>query len=112
MRANEFLTEWYIGNIQIGEYLIIIDDHLIDRMNRPGRLSVTEQEVYNTIMKLPKAKAKFKELGAGQQFWLHDNTNDVSVGFRIKEHDHKTFIAKNVWAGRNDTVIYPTFEVK
>jgi single-stranded DNA-binding protein len=112
MRAEEFITEWVVGNEQVGSYRVAIDSHLIQRQRREGREPVSTEQVLQVIKKLPQARGKFKQLGNGQQFWLHDNSADVSVGFLINDLQQKRFTAKNVWPGRSGTVRIPTFEVR
>lgn len=112
MRADEFVTEWIVGNEQVGSYRVSIDSHLIQRQRRPGHEPVSTETVMSAIRKLPQARGKFKQLDNGQQFWLHDNTTDISVGFLINDLEQKRFTAKNVWPGRSGTARIPTFEVR
>jgi hypothetical protein len=112
MRSSEFLSEWIVGNEQVGTYRVAIDSHLLKRQKREGREPVSTDEVLTAIHKLPQARGKFKQLDNGQQFWLHDNTSDISVGFLINDLDNKVFTAKNVWPGRSGTARIPTFEVR
>lgn len=100
MRATEFLTEEksrrpfeYAGNIQVGNYTIIIDKHLFDRM---AQRDWTPDEVIGTLNKLPKAKAKLKQLAPGHMFLLHDNTNNLFIKFRVKDTESKRYIAYTV----------------
>ena len=112
MRAEEFVTEWIVGNEQVGTYRVAIDSHLLKRQSREGYAPVSTDAVLTAIHKLPQARGKFKQLDNGQQFWLHDNSTDISVGFVINDLADKIFTAKNVWPGRSGTARIPTFEVR
>ena len=112
MRAEEFVTEWIVGNEKVGTYRVAIDSHLLQRQRREGYAPVSTDAVLTAIHKLPQARGKFKQLDNGQQFWLHDNSTDISVGFVINDLADKIFTAKNVWPGRSGTARIPTFEVR
>lgn len=112
MRASEFLMEAaedIVGNIMAGDYRVSINQHLFDR-EQDRKLS--RENIVAAINKIAGAKAKIKQLGNGQRFWLHDNTTDVSVGIRIIDLDRKLFHAKTVLGGRSYTDRFPTFEVR
>lgn len=99
MRAIEFLQEVkeprkIAGNMQVGDYWIPIDAHLINRIEERN---VDKNEVELTIRKLPKAKAKVKTFLPGERFYIHDNTNDLYVLFITVNPDNKIYIAKTVW---------------
>jgi hypothetical protein len=99
MRAIEFLQEVkeprkIAYKMQVGNYLIPIDVHLLVRMEERN---VPKDEVMSTINKLPKAKAKIKNYSPGERFYLHDNTNDLYVLFITVNPERKIYIAKTVW---------------
>ena len=101
----------YIGNIQIGNYTIKLDKHILDRM---AQRDWTPNEVYSTLNKLPKAKAKLKQLSPGHMFLLHDNTNNLFMKFRVKDTENKIYIAYTVFdKGWNvyDSATIPIIEV-
>jgi len=112
MRAAEFLMEAadvIVGNIMAGDYRVAVDQHVFDR-EQDRQLS--REDIVAAINKIASAKAKIKQLGNGQRFWLHDNTTDVSVGIRVVDLDRKLFLAKTVLGGRSYTTYFPTFEVR
>jgi hypothetical protein len=112
MRAAEFLMEAaddIVGNVMAGDYRVAVDRHVFDR-EQDRKLS--RENIVAAINKIAGAKAKIKQLGNGQRFWLHDNTTDVSVGIRVVNLDQKLFLAKTVLGGRSYTDRFPTFEVR
>jgi len=112
MRAAEFLMEAaddIVGNVMAGDYRVAVDRHVFDR-EQDRKLS--RENIVAAINKIATAKAKIKQLGNGQRFWLHDNTTDVSVGIRVVNLDQKLFLAKTVLGGRSYSNRFPTFEVR
>jgi hypothetical protein len=112
VRAEEFLAEGtrnVVGNLMVGDYYISIDQHLFDREQHR---QLNRENILGAINKITGAKAKIKQLDAGQGFWLHDNTTNISVGIRVINLDQKRFLAKTVLNGRSFTDRYPTFEVR
>lgn len=100
MRAIDFILEEksrrpyeFVGNLQVGDYIIKIEKHILDRMSQRDW---SEQDVLSTLNKLPKAKAKLKQLVPGEMFYLHDNTNNLFVRMSVKNTDRKIYVAQSV----------------
>jgi len=122
MRAHEFddrlaIINQYsrrnnvIGRLNVGDYVIFLDEHLMTQANRPER-DVDEFVIREVVPKIPQAKAKWKSLGSGQSFWLYDNTNSIALGVKILHLEYKIFLVKTVWRGmpQSDSK-YPIFNV-
>ena len=111
MRAQEFITEAnVVKTVQVGIYSVAIDQHFVDRI---VYRKVKEVDAFSTLDKLPQTKAKLKDIFPGQSFWLHDNTNDVSLGIKTinqekKEYLLKTAVPNRPWGDNN----YPIIEVR
>lgn len=98
-----------IGRIDLGEYTVFLDEHLMYRQQ--GR-DIDEFVLKEVLPKIPRAKAKIKTLATGQSFWLYDNTNDIALGIKIVNSEHKIFLVKTVWGGLPGSDInYPIFNV-
>jgi hypothetical protein len=122
MRAHEFddrlaLIHQYsrrsnvIGRLNIGDYTIFLDEHLMIQAKLPER-DVDEFVIQEVVPKIPKAKAKWKTLGPGQSFWLYDNTNRIALGVKILNLEFKIFLVKTVWRGMpQSNAKYPIFNV-
>lgn len=108
MRTNEILAEYIVRSTQLGDYTVNIDSHSWDRQSERV---VTDEEIERTLRKLPQAKAKFKQLGNGQAFWLYDNEHNIALGIRVTDQDKKIFKLKTVWPGRPTGEKYPLFNV-
>jgi len=98
----------YAGNVQAGNYLIKIDQHLVDRAIQRN---VPQQEIINTMNKLSKAKAKLKHLAPGESFYIHDNQNGLYVLFYTLDADRKVYIARTVWPHKKKDSILPIIQV-
>jgi len=113
MRALEFVTESVpprniAGNLQVGNYWIKIDQHLLDRLEDR---TVIGDEAISTINKIGKAKAKIKEFVPGEKFYLHDNSNGLYILFRTIDSDKKVYLAKTVWTQPKISSRVPIVEV-
>jgi len=110
VKISEILYEHraIAANVQLGDYKIKIDQHLVDRSLERG---VPEQEVLSSIQKLPKAKAKLKLMVPGEKFYLHDNTNDLNILFRVIDSERKIYIARTVYNKKVHTQTVPIIQV-
>jgi len=100
-----------IGRLNIGDYTIFLDEHLMTKANRPER-DVDEFVIKEVVPKIPQAKAKWKYLSSGQSFWLYDNTNSIALGVKILHLEYKIFLVKTVWRGMPQSdAKYPIFNV-
>jgi hypothetical protein len=120
MRSHEFANQRtavnyfskrpdIIGRIDLGEYTAFLHDHL---MTQAQDRDVDEIVLQKVIPKIPQAKAKIRLMGAGQHFWLYDNTNHVALGIQLLNAEHKIFIVRTVWNGRpSSDNVYPIFNV-
>ena len=87
MRAQEFILEGsvtgkIVKTLQIGNYKVEVDGHFYDELIKKH---VREIDAFQTLDKMPKAKAKIKTVPPGKSFWLYDNTNKVSLGIRVEQ---------------------------
>ena len=120
MRANDFDNKQMavnyfsrrsniIGKLEIGEYTVFLDEHLMYRQK--GR-DIDEFVIKEVVPKIPRAKAKIRTLDSGQSFWLYDNTNRIALGVKILHLDYKIFLVKTVWRGMPQSdAKYPIFNV-
>jgi hypothetical protein len=119
MRANDFDNKQMavnyfsrrsniIGKLEIGEYTVFLDEHLMYRQK--GR-DIDEFVIKEVIPKIPKAKAKIKTLATSQSFYLYDNTNKIALGIKIYHADYKILLVKTVWPGLPNEYKYPIFNV-
>lgn len=111
MRAKEFITEAnVIKTVKVGNYTVAIDQHFVDRIIYR---KVREIDAFHTLDKLPQAKAKLKEIYPGQSFWLHDNTNNVSLGIKTINQEKREYLLKTAVPNRpwGDNT-YPIIEVR
>jgi len=120
MRSHEFINKEtairyfsrrpeIVGKEEIGTYTLFLDKHLIDQANDR---KVDKFVIQNVMSKIPQAKAKIRLMGAGQHFWLYDNTNRVALGVQLLNDEHKIFIVRTVWNGRpSSDNVYPIFNV-
>ena len=69
-----------IGRIDLGDYTVFLDEHLMYRQK--GR-DVDEFVIQEVLPKIPQAKAKIKTLVTGQSFYIYDNTNKIALGIKI-----------------------------
>jgi len=100
--------------VAIGDYIFSINvTHVLQRSNERN---TNWDQVMTTLTKVPKAKAKIKELGAGERFWLFDHTLKQALGIKVRSHAVKLYnvntVVKNAdeskpWADR-----YPVFDVR
>jgi hypothetical protein len=98
----------YAGNVQAGNYLVKIDQHLVDRA---VERNVPQHEIISTMNKLSKAKAKLKTLAPGESFYIHDNTNGLYVLFYTLDSDRKVYIARTVWPHKKKDSVLPIIQV-
>jgi hypothetical protein len=98
-----------VGKIDVGDYTLFLDEHLLDQAHDR---KVDDFVLKEVLPKIPRAKAKIRQLGAGQHFWLYDNTNHVALGVQIWHAEHKIFIVRTVWNGLpSSDANYPIFNV-
>lgn len=97
-----------IGRIDLGDYTVFLDEHLMYRQK--GR-DVDEFVIKEVIPKIPRAKAKIKNLVTGQSFYIYDNTNKIALGIKIYNAEHKILLVKTVWPGMPNDYQYPIFNV-
>ena len=114
---HESLTEAagdIAGRMSVGEYNLAVHIHLVDR--ETGRQikdpNVNRENIVKALRKIPTAKAKIKQLGNGQRFWLHDNTTDISIGIRVSNWAERSFLVRTVIAGTPWNDRYPIFQVR
>jgi hypothetical protein len=98
-----------VGKVDAGDYTFFLDEHLLDQAQDRR---VDDFVLTKVIPKIPQAKAKIRQLGAGQHFWLYDNTNQIALGVQIWHTDYKIFIIRTVWNGMpSSDANYPIFNV-
>jgi len=98
-----------VGRLDVGDYTLFLDEHLLDQAHERKVDDFVIQEV---IPKIPRAKAKIRLLGAGQHFWLYDNTNHIALGVQLLHEQHKILIVRTVWNGMpGSDAVYPIFHV-
>ncbi len=98
-----------VGKLDLGEYTVFLHRHLLDQSQDRA---VDEFVIQEVIPKIPRAKAKIRQLGTGQHFWLYDNTNQIALGIHLLNAEHKIFIVRTVWNGRpSSDNVYPIFDV-
>ena len=103
MRAREFITENAQATapeiatiVTSGRWDIAVTNHVLQRANERG---IRPTELSTTLVKTNQAKAKIKQLVPGESFWLHDNTDNVSVCIIPRSQPGK-MIVKTVLRGR------------
>ena len=109
MKLNEILVEHVVGMERVGDYKVKIDSHLYHE--RQIEREVDYKDILRTLRKLPQAKAKFKQLGDGQKFWLYDNEHNLALGISLNNIAQKYFKLKTVWPGMPTDGRYPVFNV-
>jgi hypothetical protein len=104
MRAEEFLIEYKIHDVDVGNIHVVVDDHFRERAEQRG---VHIRSAGFIIADLPKLDADIRELDPGQQFWVFDTRRNISLGFR-KQMDKNgkmditlmTALSEHNWEGQ------------
>jgi hypothetical protein len=86
MRAKEFIVEIIIGNLTVGKVSIGVDDHSFKRVKQRG---VSPKKVDIAIRKIKDNVDRLDDISAGEQFWIHDAEQDISLGMRKLNDDNK-----------------------
>lgn len=79
--SESIVTETVIHTTQLGNIVIYIDDHYLERAKQRN---ITHKETGLTITRLKTIEDQLREIEPGQQFWVKDNTNNVGLGMRKK----------------------------
>ena len=91
MRYYE-LFEAKVGDLDIGEYHVIVDSHTVDRA---VQRFVSPRAVDRTLKKIPQIGNRIDQIANSMQFYIVDQTEGISLGFRKtqgKEMIFKTVI--------------------
>ena len=82
MRACEFLIEAKPVVIDAGSYKIFITDHVLQRAEER---QIALRNILLTLYKLDQVTPQIQanDLEMGQGFWLQDETNRISLFFKI-----------------------------
>jgi len=91
--ANESLNEKELGRLTIGGLTVIVDDHAMDRT---VLRDVLPTAVDHTLRKLPSVKEQIQQLEDGQQFWIFDQAQDISLGMRCLNAEQARYVLKTV----------------
>jgi hypothetical protein len=91
--TNESLNEKELGRLTIGGLTVIVDDHAMDRT---VLRDVLPTAVDHTLRKLPSVKEQIQQLEDGQQFWIFDQAQDISLGMRCLNAEQARYVLKTV----------------
>ena len=91
------LLEGIIGDLNIGNYRFLVDDHFIQRT---AERLIRPTDVDKILRKFDQVTADLSALDVGDPFWFVDKTLNVALAMRKK--DEKTYIMKTVvWTERD-----------
>jgi len=102
--SYQLITEEVVATIPVADKMqLLVTSHFLDRLhNREGHQEMTTREIAASVYKLAKVRKKMARIPLGQQFWVIDHANSVSLGLR-RIMDSKDGTMKNVLG----TVITP-----
>jgi hypothetical protein len=97
MKASEFIVEDTVATINLGDIIVNLDDHALDRQQQRG---IDDKSFDAAIrkLKLPRVIKQMSQLEVGNRFYVLDHTTDVALGMR-KIGDAK-YVLKTVYVGR------------
>ena len=93
MRAQEFIVEKELGRLTIGGLTIIVDDHAMDQA---VLRNVLPTDVDRTLRKISSIKDQIQAIDDGQQFWIFDQAQDISLGMRCLNAEQFRYVLKTV----------------
>lgn len=93
MRAQEFIVEKELGRLTIGGLTIIVDDHAMDQA---VLRNVLPTDVDRTLRKISSIKDQIQAIDDGQQFWIFDQAQDISLGMRCLNAEQARYVLKTV----------------
>jgi hypothetical protein len=87
MRIHELL-EAKIGKLSIGNYVVAVDSHAMDRaIDR----FISPRVVDKVLNKIPNVSEQIDSLEDFRQFYIVDNTEEISLGLK-KVNDRKLYL--------------------
>jgi hypothetical protein len=97
MKASEFIVEDTVATINLGDIIVNLDDHALDRQQQRG---IDDKSFDSAIrkLKLPRVIKQMSQLEVGNRFYVLDHTTNVALGMR-KIGDVK-YVLKTVYVGR------------
>jgi hypothetical protein len=96
MKASEFIVEATVATINIGDVVVILDDHALDRQQERG---IDDKSLDAAIRKLkfPRVLKQMDQIEDGNRFYVMDHTTNVSLG--IRKLSNKRYQLKTVVKG-------------
>jgi len=79
MRAEEFITEITAGTIQVGEWTILVSDHLYDQADK-RKIDYATVDV--AAKKTPGITGDLAKLDVNSKLWAYDEETNISIGLR------------------------------
>ena len=98
MKAGRAKTnEATVATINIGDIVVILDDHALDRQQQRG---ISDKSLDAAIRKLkfPRVIKQMDQIEDGNRFYVMDHTTNVSLG--IRKLNDKRYQLKTVFNGR------------
>jgi len=80
MRAEEFITEITAGTIQVGDWTILISDHVYDRAD--DRIKSNYASIDSALKKVPAITGQLSKLDVNSLAWAYDEETNISIGLR------------------------------
>lgn len=105
---NEEVEEARLPEITRGSITIRLNmDHIVDQAVDRKVKSDAIERVLDTLTNI---KPKFKQFAPGEEFWVHSNSENISLGFKMINPDNRVLRFNTVIQGRTRGDRNPTLE--
>jgi hypothetical protein len=112
MRSKEFISELFettTGQLRIGDMTIEVDGH---SFQQTIKRFVSPLSVDKVLKKFETVSDQIAEIPNGHKFWVFDEKNDVAVGMRCLDAEHKryklmTVVGNKPWDGPTPVINTP-----